>query len=726
MRNLYSLRASLDGSLLRTSTMRGIEYLVCPVVSKLGNNVEWPVNAPTPELIPSEVLRFAIHSRNGRPFVMNHPRKDGEYVSANSPDILEKYSFGFVSSAYYDEEVGGAKCEVWIDPLQAEQVGRDAVAIVNRVKGGETVEVSEGNYVNLREESGNLNGKNYGAVWELCINDHLAALPEGTIGACAIADGCGAGILKGSERSNGNRQEERSITLSLLTSDVKVSALSQARTPIYTGTETSKWSAPSFTDYVSSLHEGKENPTSVSQCSSSLKGKIAAHSLLGDPSASNIRDLTLFPCVNPSNGKLNENALRAILGGRGDAADISSSALTSARDVATRLLNKEFGAELSNSKRKNAMSDKNSEKGGFLRRLISSFSSLMKSSMSNNQLRWNLYEALKGSVRGLDYVYDEDPEAKTVKYCVVIRYGDGWEYTDYDYRWFQRTYSVDTEGNITLNDDAVEIEAVSDEWVPAKDQSMTKAINSSNSSSSDDKTCTCDKGQMMEGDSTTGECSCMKNKTDNNNPDQTEEMTMASAMKKKDLIAELCLSGAYKGLDEKTLNTLSEETLTSMLKAAEKATKEGKEVKEAKVEDGSGKVTVVVAAEKKADDKPIEPKELTEDQWMKAAPPHLRDMAAKYKAAEEEHRSSLITSLKDSSAFDEKELNEMSTPMLEKVAKTAGVDQQITASSSYDYSGKGLPVSTPLSSGTKETKKVPDTWAMSATAHNKKDKEATN
>ncbi len=704
MRNFYSLRASLDGSLLRTSKMRGVEYLVCPVISKLGNNVEWPVNAPTPELIPSNVLKFAIHSRNGRPFVMNHPRRDGEYVSANTPDTLEKYSFGFTTSAHYDEEVGGAKCEVWIDPLMAEAVGSDAVSIVKRLKNGETVEVSEGNYVIVREESGTFNGKPYGAIWELCINDHLAALPEGTVGACAVADGCGAGVLKGSEKGE-DRQEERSMTLSLMASDIesRYSALTQARTPTYSGTETSKWSAPSFSDYVTNLHEGKENPTSVSQCSSSLKAKIAAHSLLGDPSASNIRDLTLFPCVNPSNGKLNENALRTVLGGRGDQAEITASALTSARDVATRLLNKEFGAEISTGEVNTTMKDRVSKTRSTFGRIVSSFMSSVKNSMLSSTLRYKLEDAIKEADPSFYWLEAWDEANGFVIYMTRIVKGDEWDGI-VECHTYQRDFSLSSDGSVTLGGTITEVEFTGS-WTPVGKEEAEEDSSETGGDSGMEM-------EIGEDGSTKSTCSCKGKAKANINTTKTptEEMTMANAEKKKEVVTKLISSGAYKGIDEKTLNSLSEEALTSMLEVAEKAEKEGKEVKEAKVD--NGKVTVILS-EKKVEEKVSE--ELTEDQWMSKAPPHIRAMATRYQEAEQAHRLSLVASLKTvATGFSEEDLTSMETPILEKLAASFKIDN---SSIQLDYSGKGFPATAPITASSSEPmRELPDTWGLNSKA----------
>lgn len=683
---LYSLRSSMDGAQLRTSTLRGTEYLVCPVVSKVGDNVEWPVNAATPEFIPAEVLKFATQSRNGRPFVMNHPRRDGEYVSANSPDMIEQYAFGFVDNARYED--GGVKCDVWIDPLLANSIGGDATRTIERLEAGETIEVSEGDFVVVRKEKGEHNGVKYEAVWELCIGDHLAALPEGSIGACSIEAGCGAGAIKASDSS------QRSQTISLMVSTLRTATLSQARTPTYSGTESNKWSNPSFSQYIKYLHEGRDGtgPTSVSQCDMELKRKIASHSLLGDPEANNLSGLTVFPCVNPSNGKLNENALRGVLGSRGDQADISTSALQSARDTATRLLNSEFGVELSVGGSSGSITTKVSEdimkhkkkESGLFKRLLDSTANILRSAMSNNQLRWDLYQALNKAVRGLSYVYDEDVETSTVKYCVIIRYGDSWDYSDYDCRFFQRTYTLSGDNNtITLNDDAVEIEIVNDVWkvvttVDPVEETIDLVDSDSGEEGNNQPNCTChSKGEMVMG------------------------------MTKKELVDKLKASGVYK-MDEKTLNALTEEQLSSMVEVADKAKDDNNEIIESKVKEDGKTVEVTVSSKVGSDIK-----ELTPDEWWSKAPVDLRNMATRYQEAEQSHRLALVTSLKSvASGFTEDELTEMGTPLLEKLAKSFKVGDN--SASKLDYSSQGFPTTQPITVSSAESmRSLPNTWGLS-------------
>ena len=129
---------------------------------------------------------------------------------------------------------------------------------------------------------------------------------------------------------------------------------STARRPSYEGTETVSWATvtTTFAAYRDGYyrHNGvtrpDEVPSRVQDAPAAMKTWIASKTLLGEASADNDRDLVFFPVVNAGTNKLNEGALRAVLGGRGAAADIPATALESARSQARRLLNSEFDANL--------------------------------------------------------------------------------------------------------------------------------------------------------------------------------------------------------------------------------------------------------------------------------------------------------------------------------------------------------------------------------------------
>lgn len=185
---VLNILASADTDHIRSATYLGRDYLVVPVVA-LVEGVLHSANASNPELALAEEFGRYPESWNGRPIVMNHPRVDGTYVSANSPEVLEEYAFGTTFNARMD----GSKLVVdaWIDLERVESVGGEIAETVERIQSGDLVEVSTGLYTSVESSPGRYSGVNYSGVWRGVAPDHLAFLSEGMVGACSVEDGCG-------------------------------------------------------------------------------------------------------------------------------------------------------------------------------------------------------------------------------------------------------------------------------------------------------------------------------------------------------------------------------------------------------------------------------------------------------------------------------------------------------------------------------------------------------
>ena len=186
-RHAVSFRGAISGA-MRTATFEDREYLVVPVVAMV-EGVIHAVNSATPELVLAEEFSKVPDGWNGRPVLWDHPSLNGHRVSANEPIVLEKMAFGQV----FHTEVSSTKLlmEAWLDLEKAGQLAT-ARKVLERLRGGETVEVSVGAFVETEERSGERDGKRYQGVWRNIVPDHLALLPEGTAGACDVGMGCGA------------------------------------------------------------------------------------------------------------------------------------------------------------------------------------------------------------------------------------------------------------------------------------------------------------------------------------------------------------------------------------------------------------------------------------------------------------------------------------------------------------------------------------------------------
>jgi hypothetical protein len=186
---VFNIQAQASTDLVRTESFMGREYLVVPAVA-LVEGVLHSANAEHPELaLASEFGRYPS-AWDGRPLVLNHPRVDGHYVSANSPEILRDWSFGVLFNTRLDGLK--LKTEAWIDVARANELGGDFVATVDRIKGGQMVELSTGLFATVERVSGLYQGLEYKGIWRSIAPDHLAFLSAGTLGACSIAGGCGA------------------------------------------------------------------------------------------------------------------------------------------------------------------------------------------------------------------------------------------------------------------------------------------------------------------------------------------------------------------------------------------------------------------------------------------------------------------------------------------------------------------------------------------------------
>jgi len=189
-RTMLSVQATPDIAGIRTATLFAQDYTVIPAIA-LVEGVLWPVNAASPELALAEEFGRFPDGWNGRPVVYDHPRVDGSPVSASSPAMLEANAFGQL----FNTRLEGAKLktEIWINEARVSKLSEEAQVVINDLKSGTGVaEVSTGLFIMAEAVKGEFEGKAYESIWRNIVPDHLAILPAGTVGACSVADGCGA------------------------------------------------------------------------------------------------------------------------------------------------------------------------------------------------------------------------------------------------------------------------------------------------------------------------------------------------------------------------------------------------------------------------------------------------------------------------------------------------------------------------------------------------------
>jgi hypothetical protein len=170
---------------IKITTHEGKANLVVPVVMM----VEGVHSGSQGAIYHSiEELGKFPESWNGIPVVIYHPKNDdGDYVGANSPEVIEKYQVGRV----YNTEVEGKKlkAEVWFDEEKLNAISETTLLAVNETR---EIEVSLGMFTENEEKEGTWHGEKYTAIAHNHRPDHLAILPD-QVGACSCKDGCGLG-----------------------------------------------------------------------------------------------------------------------------------------------------------------------------------------------------------------------------------------------------------------------------------------------------------------------------------------------------------------------------------------------------------------------------------------------------------------------------------------------------------------------------------------------------
>jgi len=341
-------------------TLHNREHLVAPGVLI----VEGVLNGG---LVPGDELR--PEDWNAIPITLNHPlNTDGVAVSARDPEVLAHVGLGQLYHANLGSTLRGRqaatslRAELWLDVARCTIVGDEALQALRMLEAQEPLEVSTGFFSETVAQIGTFAGDRYTQVHRQIRPDHLALLPN-AVGACSVADGCGAPRLhhqacctacaqgqpcegQPMHQHEPGRMQRLYAMLQAFFTEPHIHVLSSARRPQYDGTESTAWQAPTFSDYVAALAPQGGTPATVAEASAALKRRIAAHTLLGDPEAETLRDLAFFPVVNPATGRLNEQALRAVISGRGSQAAIPEAARTSAQAMARRLLNSAFDAGL--------------------------------------------------------------------------------------------------------------------------------------------------------------------------------------------------------------------------------------------------------------------------------------------------------------------------------------------------------------------------------------------
>jgi hypothetical protein len=180
-KNIVVQSVAATGYQIRTENHQGKAHIVVPVVMM----VEGVHNGSRGPLFHSaQELGKVVGAWNGIPITIQHPQQGDSFISANSPDQIER-CVGRVYNVHMDGNK--LKGEAWIDVNKITAVSTLALGYIRQQR---PLDVSVGVFTEETDEEGDWNGEHYTATAYGHRPDHLALLP-GEQGACSWADGCG-------------------------------------------------------------------------------------------------------------------------------------------------------------------------------------------------------------------------------------------------------------------------------------------------------------------------------------------------------------------------------------------------------------------------------------------------------------------------------------------------------------------------------------------------------
>lgn len=339
--NKLTANATVTGDSTRIEVFEGRDHMVAPCVAIVAGVLNGI-------LISGAEISIFTEAWNGIPLTVNHPMEGLIPVSANRPDIIESQAIGRFWNAFFEND--SLKGELWIDIQKSQDLGGEAVEILDLLENSGNLEVSTGFWAEHENRVGTFKGKKFFATAHNIRPDHLALLPN-DIGACNWADGCGAPRINQADIANASivsatiehlgygecteddpcatckleseemaaeRKSKKilaSIKELLVNSDddpdqdVIIQKSVYARTPHYESVSFDKWVEPTFADYAKAF-DSKAESFQISPIH--FKRFIARHSLLGDSKSYDFKVGSRLSVVNPLTGEINVNALRSI------------------------------------------------------------------------------------------------------------------------------------------------------------------------------------------------------------------------------------------------------------------------------------------------------------------------------------------------------------------------------------------------------------------------------
>lgn len=172
---------------IRNEMYEGQSHIVVPVVMMV-EGVHAGSKGPLLHTM-DEIGRFP-ESWNGIPVTIQHPQEGDNFISANSPEAIGKYSVGRIFNVHID--TNKLKAEAWIN---VDRITSLSPIALQHIKEQQPLDVSTGAFLEEIESQGQYNNEQYIAIATNLRPDHLALLPGG-VGACSWNDGCGIRVNK--------------------------------------------------------------------------------------------------------------------------------------------------------------------------------------------------------------------------------------------------------------------------------------------------------------------------------------------------------------------------------------------------------------------------------------------------------------------------------------------------------------------------------------------------
>jgi len=184
---------------IRQEMHEGRKHMVVPVVMMVEGVHSGSKGAV---LHTAEELGKIVSSWNGIPITINHPQQDDNFVSANSPIIIDTQTVGRVYNAKMQDNKLIA--EAWLDEEKLNIISPAAMVYITEKH---PLDVSVGVFSEDEAVEGDYNNEHYTAIATNYRPDHLALLPGG-VGACSWSDGCGIRVNKKGGQVNEMNEEQ--------------------------------------------------------------------------------------------------------------------------------------------------------------------------------------------------------------------------------------------------------------------------------------------------------------------------------------------------------------------------------------------------------------------------------------------------------------------------------------------------------------------------------------